>query len=252
MELWQGAPAPARAACRLGCDRSSCGSTAGAAATCVFRTGGGRGLGWRPTRLHRCACRAAAARPRSGGRPRTASPRAMAGAGRGLSGDGVRAGASGHGRPGPRPRGRPRSAPWPADSVWDLYAGHRRDHRGARVGAGASVESVELDRRAVAEAERGARRRGATRAGWRTCSAELRRPDLVITNPPRTGMDARVTDALERVRPPPCRLRLLRPGHAGARSAAGCQASAWPDVAAFDLFPQTAHVETVAVLEPAS
>jgi 23S rRNA (uracil1939-C5)-methyltransferase len=79
--------------------------------------------------------------------------------------------------------------------------------------------------------------------------------DLVVTNPPRTGMDARVVEAiraavprriayiscdpatlardLARVLPPigdspPLRLAALR---------------------AFDLFPQTAHVETVAILE---
>lgn len=72
--------------------------------------------------------------------------------------------------------------------------------------------------------------------------------DLVIVNPPRTGLDEGVADVLARHRPEriiyvscdPATLARdvarLRPGYAvaGLRS--------------FDLFPQTAHVETVAVL----
>lgn len=134
--------------------------------------------------------------------------------------------------------------------VWDLYAGIG-ETTAALVQAGASVESVESDPRAVAEAEnRGpAARRLVGRA--EAVVERLGAPDLVITNPPRTGMDARVTAQLERVAPhrivyvscdPPTLARDLTrlPGYRLA------------SVLAFDLFPQTAHVEAVAVLDRAS
>jgi 23S rRNA (uracil1939-C5)-methyltransferase len=132
--------------------------------------------------------------------------------------------------------------------VWDLYAGiGETTAKMARQGA--NVESVELDRRAVAEAE--ARGPAARRLTGRVedLLRELRPPELVITNPPRTGMDARVTGELERLRPrrvvyiscDPATLArdLQRLPHFQVRV-----------VQAFDLFPQTTHVETVAVLEP--
>ena len=133
-------------------------------------------------------------------------------------------------------------------SVWDLYAGIG-ETTAELVSRGAIVESVESDRRAVAEAE--ANGPVARRLAGRVedLLTELRRPDLVITNPPRTGMDERVTTVLERLRPvrvvyiscDPATLArdLQRLPHFQLR---GLQA--------FDLFPQTTHVETVAVLEP--
>jgi 23S rRNA (uracil1939-C5)-methyltransferase len=133
--------------------------------------------------------------------------------------------------------------------VWDLYAGigETTDQLVAR---GAVVESVELDRRAVAEAEaRGpAARRHTGRVEDRL--RELRRPDLVIANPPRTGMDQRVTAELERIRP--ARLVYISCDPATlARDLARLPNFRLVLVQAFDLFPQTTHVETVAVLEPA-
>ena len=44
------------------------------------------------------------------------------------------------------------SAKWPADKLWDLYAGIG-ETTAQLASRGAPVESVELDRRAVAEAE---------------------------------------------------------------------------------------------------
>jgi 23S rRNA (uracil1939-C5)-methyltransferase len=116
---------------------------------------------------------------------------------------------------------------------------------------GARVESVELDRRAVAYAERtgppASRHAGAVEATART----LADSDLVVTNPPRTGMDAAVPAVLQQRRPgrivyvscDPATLArdLVRLAPAYRLSEARC----------FDLFPQTAHVETVAVLERA-
>jgi 23S rRNA (uracil1939-C5)-methyltransferase len=133
--------------------------------------------------------------------------------------------------------------------VWDLYAGIGETTE-QLAGQGAIVESVELDRRAVAEAE--ARGPAARRHTGRVehLLRELRRPDLVIANPPRAGIDQRVTAELARLRP----ARLVYISCDPATLARDLERL--PDfrlvlVQAFDLFPQTTHVETVAVLEPA-
>ena len=138
--------------------------------------------------------------------------------------------------------------------IWDLYAGigDTTDELAAR---GASVESVEADARAVRFAERRAQA-GATRVRRHAGRVEhllqeLRDPALVVTNPPRTGMDERVTDALRERRPrrivyiscdPATLARDIRRLGEGYRV---------DSVEAFDLFPQTAHVESVTVLEAA-
>ena len=122
---------------------------------------------------------------------------------------------------------------------------------------GAQVESVEVDPRAVVEATRRGPGQGVRRQAGRAedLAPTLPPADVVVTNPPRTGMDARVVNAIVAARPrrvayiscdpatlardlsrllprvptsPPWRLAALR---------------------AFDLFPQTAHVETVAIVE---
>jgi 23S rRNA (uracil1939-C5)-methyltransferase len=133
--------------------------------------------------------------------------------------------------------------------VWDLYAGIGETTE-KLVRQGATVESVELDRRAVAEAE--ARGPTARRHTGRVEDVlrELKPPGLVIVNPPRSGMDARVTAELERLLP----RRLVYISCDPATLARDLQRLPRFDlklVQAFDLFPQTTHVETVAVLEPA-
>jgi 23S rRNA (uracil1939-C5)-methyltransferase len=80
---------------------------------------------------------------------------------------------------------------------------------------------------------------------------ELRSPDLVVTNPPRTGMDARVTDALERALPERLVYVSCDPATL-ARDLTRLPSFRLALVRSFDLFPQTAHVETVAMLERAS
>ena len=134
--------------------------------------------------------------------------------------------------------------------VWDLYAGIG-ETTAALARAGASVESVESDRRAVAEAEsRGpAARRHAGRV--EDVLRELKAPDLVITNPPRTGMDVRVPEALERLAPERVVYVSCDPATL-ARDLGRLPGFRIAEVSAFDLFPQTAHVETVVVLDRAS
>ena len=132
--------------------------------------------------------------------------------------------------------------------VWDLYSGIGETTL-QLIDRGATVESVELDRRAVAEAE--ARGPSARRHTGRVedVLGELNPPDLVVANPPRTGMDERVTAELSRLAPD----RVVYISCDPATLARDLQRM--PDlrltrVQAFDLFPQTSHVETVAVLEP--
>ncbi|HEV7366640.1 MAG TPA: TRAM domain-containing protein [Gemmatimonadales bacterium] len=133
--------------------------------------------------------------------------------------------------------------------VWDLYAGIG-ETTALLAARGAVVESVELDRRAVAEAE--ARGPEARRLAGRAedLMRKLGPPELVIVNPPRTGMDERVTAELERVRPE--RLVYISCDPATlARDLLRLEHFQLVRVQAFDLFPQTTHVETVAVAEPA-
>ena len=151
------------------------------------------------------------------------------------------------------------AAPDATGRALDLYAG--AGEVGLALAArGWEAVSVESDSRATARAAdlargEGSRLRVVTDRVER-CLGGLLPADLVVANPPRTGLDEAVTGALaER---PPARLiyvscdpatlardlkRLnagLRPPAAGSRS---------PAFTCYDMFPQTSHVETLAVLE---
>lgn len=166
--------------------------------------------------------------------------------------------------------------------AWDLYSGigDTTDHLHA---AGATVESVELDPRAVDFAERRGRAAMSGSADSQRPNpagvirhigrvedliGTLRHPGAVIANPPRAGLDARVTRALLERRParivyvscdPATLARDLGrlcgtiPEPPSRRAAEPSSRAAEPftlaSVQPFDLFPQTAHVETVALLE---
>jgi 23S rRNA (uracil1939-C5)-methyltransferase len=74
--------------------------------------------------------------------------------------------------------------------------------------------------------------------------------DVVIVNPPRAGLDARVTSILESAARP---RRLLYMSCDPATLARDVQRLPGYQVAsarAYDMFPQTAHVEVVAELVP--
>ena len=132
--------------------------------------------------------------------------------------------------------------------LWDLYSGIGETTL-QLIRLGATVESVELDRRAVAEAE--ARGPAARRHVGRVEDVlrELHPPDMVIVNPPRTGMDVRVTADLSRLAPQRVVYISCDPATL-ARDLQRMDRLRLASVQAFDLFPQTSHVETVAVLEP--
>ncbi len=142
--------------------------------------------------------------------------------------------------------------------LWDLYAGIGETTR-ALAALGATVESVELDRRAVALAEARGPADGVTRHPGRVEDAlpRLRAPDAILVNPPRTGLGEEVTAQLsERFSssqpPAPSTLIYISCDPATlardiSRLRTCCRVR---DLRSFDLFPQTAHVETVARLEP--
>lgn len=145
-------------------------------------------------------------------------------------------------------------APGAGDLAWDLYAGIG-ETSAMLAAAGATVESVELDPHAVAAAE--ARGPGAPAVRRHTGRVEERLPSLppaglVISNPPRAGMAPEATAALA-ARPArrlvyvSCDPATLARDLALLAGAAGPYRVRW--VQPFDLFPQTAHVESVALLE---
>lgn len=135
---------------------------------------------------------------------------------------------------------------------WDLYAGIG-ETTALLAARGATVESVEGDRRAVQLAETRGPESGVRRLAAKVEDAlgQLKAPALVITNPPRIGMDARVTSALGTLRPD--RIVYISCDPATLARDVVRFGDGWKVVAlrGFDLFPQTAHVETVLVLEAA-
>ena len=143
------------------------------------------------------------------------------------------------------------AVPRDARRVLDLYAG-TGDVALALARRGCDVASVEADEAAVRLAEQRARCEGlavrAVAARVEDRIAGLLPADAVVVNPPRTGLAPDVTAALARQPPAPLvyvscdpatlARDLKRLGAAPARLTLRC----------FDMFPQTSHVETLAVL----
>jgi 23S rRNA (uracil1939-C5)-methyltransferase len=137
--------------------------------------------------------------------------------------------------------------------AWDLYGGIG-DTAMALAGAGASVVSVDADEKAVTWARS---RPGVERIRFIAGKAEDVLPTLedppaaAVVNPPRAGLHWDVT--LRLTGEPVPRLVYISCDPATlardlSRLSTNYQVTS---VKAFDLFPQTAHVETVAVLEAA-
>ena len=75
--------------------------------------------------------------------------------------------------------------------------------------------------------------------------------DVVLLNPPRAGVDARVTAALESAARPPSAILYVSCDPATlARDVARMPRYRVASLRAYDMFPQTAHVETVCELVP--
>ena len=139
--------------------------------------------------------------------------------------------------------------------VWDLYGGVGDTAR-SLAAAGAEVWTVDADRRAV---EWGRAQDVDGQIHWVTGLAEdvlprLPQPDAVVTNPPRTGMAKSVSEALNSRTSarPGSRVAYISCDPATlARDLGRMPGLTVVSVAAYDLFPQTCHVEMVSVLEAA-
>ncbi len=115
-----------------------------------------------------------------------------------------------------------------------------------------SVTAIELDADAVAQF--GPRMRAPSKAIAGRVEDHIERSlpaDVVILNPPRTGVDERVARALQGASPRPRGIIYVScdPGTL-ARDLARMPAYRLASVRAYDMFPQTAHVETVCELVP--
>ena len=135
--------------------------------------------------------------------------------------------------------------------VVDAYAG-TGDTAVRFAAAGARVTAIELDREAASFAAGRLAAPSAVVAGRvEDHLAAVLPADVVVINPPRSGVDVRVTEALERARPRPRALIYVSCDPATlARDLARLPGWRVRDAIAFDMFPQTAHVEPVGELVP--
>ncbi len=140
--------------------------------------------------------------------------------------------------------------------VWDLYGGVG-DTALALAARGARVWTVDADRAAARWAQReGEKTRGIQRL---SCKVEhgldrLPEPRAIVMNPPRTGIHPRVAVGLEqwaRLERAPGRLLVYISCDPAtlARDLYRLPSFRIHAVTAYDLFPQTSHVETLVVLE---
>jgi 23S rRNA (uracil1939-C5)-methyltransferase len=134
-------------------------------------------------------------------------------------------------------------------SAVDAYAG-LGDTAVALAARGVRVTAIELDPDAVAwSATRLSPGSRAVRGRVEHVLGEALPADVVILNPPRAGVDKRVTEILETVRPAPTAIIYVSCDPATlARDVARLPRYRISSLESFDMFPQTAHVETVCEL----
>jgi tRNA/tmRNA/rRNA uracil-C5-methylase (TrmA/RlmC/RlmD family) len=154
-------------------------------------------------------------------------------------------------------------APRPGERALDLYAGAGLFSAllGAAVGPTGDVLAVEGDARAVSDARRNLHDLPQVRVRHGRVDAHLggvadgsgTRVDVVVLDPPRTGARRPVVEAVAGLRPRAVAYVACDPA-ALARDLAYFAASGYrlQGLRAFDLFPQTHHVECVAALVPTS
>jgi 23S rRNA (uracil1939-C5)-methyltransferase len=117
---------------------------------------------------------------------------------------------------------------------------------------GRQVTAIELDAEAVARFRERLPAPSVAIAGRVEDHLEAALPaDVVLLNPPRAGVDARVTAALEGASQPPRAIVYVSCDPATlARDVARLPRYRVASLRAYDMFPQTAHVETVCELVP--
>ena len=135
--------------------------------------------------------------------------------------------------------------------VVDAYAGAGGTAVPLAAG-GATVLAIELDAEAVARfADRMRAPSRAIIGRVEDRIASVLPADLVLLNPPRGGVDARVAEALQNVATPPGAVIYVSCDPATlARDLSRMPRYRLASVRAWDMFPQTAHVETVCELVP--
>jgi tRNA/tmRNA/rRNA uracil-C5-methylase (TrmA/RlmC/RlmD family) len=147
--------------------------------------------------------------------------------------------------------------PEAGDTAADLYggAGLFADALAERIGPGGRVTLVESDRVAVADARHNLRDRDVVRIERGRVDhvlrrrGFLRRADLVVLDPPRSGAGRAVVDLVTRLEPRRIAYVACDPA-ALARDLSffAERGYALANLRAFDLFPMTHHVECVAML----
>jgi 23S rRNA (uracil1939-C5)-methyltransferase len=116
--------------------------------------------------------------------------------------------------------------------------------------AGARVVGIELDADAVATAAASAGDKDTFLHGRvEDLLPEVLPADLVVLNPPRAGLDPRAVDALLRMPPPRIIYVSCDPATLARDLKRLGERFEVAELRGFDLFPQTAHVETVVSLE---
>jgi 23S rRNA (uracil1939-C5)-methyltransferase len=134
--------------------------------------------------------------------------------------------------------------------VVDAYAGYGATAR-RLAEAGVEVTAIEVDREAAAHASATLPPPSRAVAARVEDALDAALPaEVVVLNPPRAGVDVRVTEALARA-PRPRRVLYVSCDPATlARDVARLQGYRVTALEAFDMFPQTAHVETLCELTP--
>lgn len=143
----------------------------------------------------------------------------------------------------------------PYTSIWDVYSGIGGFGLSAAALLQAPVHGFESVEESVNLAKENASKNALTASFTQKDAASLKdrlakhKPDLVIADPPRAGMDEAFTKAL--LQTPPRILALVSCNPATlARDAALLSPSYKPvEIALFDMFPYSQHVESVLLLQ---
>ena len=137
--------------------------------------------------------------------------------------------------------------------AWDLYAGVGLFARALAQSFGeiAAIEIAEPAATVLAQTKmRNLRAVKSTTLDFlRAAVVQRERPALIVLDPPRTGLGAEVCSLLTRISAPTLVYVSCSPHSLAADLAIlGAKDYSIQDLHLFDLFPQTEHIETVAVL----